>query len=143
MSTSVDQAVESIAPKPSRRLHVAVPVPAAVRSARSSRGTLPIGLGILGFLALVSVVSLIWTPYSPTKTGAGAVGSAPSSAHWFGTDSVGSDVFSRTISAGRTDVFYTVAVVTISLVVGSIWGAFAGFFGGWFEAITLRLLEVV
>jgi peptide/nickel transport system permease protein len=91
----------------------------------------------------MSLVSLIWTPYPPTATGTGAFSSAPSGAHWFGTDSVGSDVFSRTVSAGRTDVFYTVTAVAIALVIGSAWGALAGFFGGWFETVTLRLLEVV
>jgi peptide/nickel transport system permease protein len=91
----------------------------------------------------MSVVSLIWTPYPPAATGTGAVSSAPSGAHWFGTDSVGSDVFSRTISAGRTDVFFTIFVVVIALLIGSVWGAVAGFYGGLFEAITLRLLEVV
>jgi peptide/nickel transport system permease protein len=94
-------------------------------------------------MVLMSLVSLIWTPYPPAETGAGAVSSAPSAAHWFGTDSVGSDVFSRTISAGRTDVLYTILVVAVALVIGSIWGALAGFLGGWFETVTLRLLEVV
>lgn len=142
MTTSLDPAVEIIAPKPSRLSRVAASALGAVRSFRTSSGTLPIGLSLLGFLVLTSLVSLIWTPYPPTATGTGAFSSAPSAAHWFGTDSVGSDVFSRTISAGRTDVFYTVAAVAIALVIGSAWGALAGFFGGWFETVTLRLLEV-
>jgi peptide/nickel transport system permease protein len=122
---------------------VAAAVPGAIRSIRSSSGALAIGLGILAFMVLMSLASLIWTPYPPAETGAGAVSSAPSAAHWFGTDSVGSDVFSRTISAGRTDVLYTILVVAVALVIGSIWGALAGFLGGWFETVTLRLLEVV
>lgn len=142
MTTSLDPAVKIIAPKPSRLSRVAASAAGAVRSFRGSSGTLPIGLSLLGFLVLTSLVSLIWTPYPPTATGTGAFSSAPSAAHWFGTDSVGSDVFSRTISAGRTDVFYTVAAVAIALVIGSAWGALAGFFGGWFETVTLRLLEV-
>jgi len=143
MTTSLDQAVETIAPKPSRLSGGAASVLGAIRIFRSSSGTLAIGLSLLAFLVLMSLVSLIWTPYPPTATGAGAFSSAPSAAHWFGTDAVGSDIFSRTISAGRTDVFYTVIAVAIALVIGSAWGALAGFFGGWFEAVTLRLLEVV
>ena len=73
----------------------------------------------------------------------GAPSAAPSSAHWFGTDSVGSDVFSRTVAAGRTDVLYTLAVVAIALLIGSVWGAIVGFFGGRLEWATLRLLEVL
>jgi peptide/nickel transport system permease protein len=143
MTTSLDPAVEITAPKPARLSRVAAAVLGAIRSFRSSSGTLPIGLSLLAFLVLVSLVSLIWTPYPPTATGTGAFSSAPSGAHWFGTDAVGSDVFSRTVSAGRTDVFYTVTAVAIALVTGSAWGAVAGFFGGWFETVTLRLLEVV
>ena|ERR1700722_2187714 len=143
MTTSLDPAVEIIAPKPARLSRVAASVLGAIRSFRSSSGTLPIGLSLLAFLVLISLVSLIWTPYPPTATGTGAFSSAPSGAHWFGTDAVGSDVFSRTVSAGRTDVFYTVTAVAIALVTGSAWGALAGFFGGWFETVTLRLLEVV
>src|SRR5258708_3188906 len=142
MTTSLDPAVESIAPKPSR-LSGAAAVLGAIRSFRSSSGTLPIGLSLLAFLVLMSLVALIWTPYPPTATGTGAFSSAPSAGHWFGTDSVGSDVFSRTIPAGRPDVFFTVTAVGISLVIGSSWGAIAGFFGGWFETVTLRLLEIV
>jgi len=143
MTTSLDPAIETVIPKPSRLSGVTASVFSSIRSFRSSSGTLPIGLILLAFLVLVSIVSLIWTPYPPAATGTGAFSSAPSAAHWFGTDSVGSDIFSRTISAGRTDVFYTVAAVAISLTIGSTWGALAGFFGGWFEAVTLRLLEVV
>jgi peptide/nickel transport system permease protein len=143
MTTSLDPVVEATVPKPSRLSGGAASVLGGIRSFRSSSGTLPIGLGVLGFLVLMSLVSLIWTPYPPTATGTGLFSSAPSAAHWFGTDSVGSDVFSRTIAAGRTDVFYTVTAVAIALVFGSTWGAIAGFFGGWFETVTLRLLEVV
>lgn len=143
MTTSLDPAVETVLPKPNPLSGVAAPVLRAIRSFRSSSGTLPIGLGLLGFLVLMSLVSLIWTPYPPTATGTGLFSSAPSAAHWFGTDSVGSDVFSRTIAAGRTDVFYTVTAVASALVIGSAWGAIAGFFGGWFETVTMRLLEVV
>jgi peptide/nickel transport system permease protein len=143
MTTSLDLAVATLPPTPSRLSRVAAAVPGAIRGIRSSSGALAIGLGILAFMVLMSLASLIWTPYPPAETGAGAVSSAPSAAHWFGTDSVGSDVFSRTISAGRTDVLYTILVVAVALVIGSIWGALAGFLGGWLETVTLRLLEVV
>jgi len=143
MTTSLDPAVETIAPGPGWPSRAAASVLGAIRGFRSSPGTLPIGLSMLGFLVLMSVVSAIWTPYPPAATGTGPVTSGPSAAHWFGTDSVGSDVFSRTIAAGRTDVFYTVMVVAFALVIGSVWGALAGFIGSWFEAATLRLLEVV
>ena len=135
-SLTVDQ-------KPSLVSRLAGSVPGGIRSFRTSPGMLPMGLGLIGFLVLLSLVSLVWTPFPPTATSTGPVSAAPSGLHWFGTDSVGSDVFSRTIAAGREDVFLTIIVVTLALVIGSVWGALAGFFGGWFETVTLRLLEVV
>ena len=143
MTTSLEPVLETIAPQPGRLARAAASVPAVIRNIRSSPGTLPAGLCILGFLVLLSLVSLVWTPYAPGATGTGAVSAGPSAAHWFGSDSLGADVFSRTIAAGRTDVFFTIVTVGIALVVGSVWGALAGFFGGWFETVTLRLLEVV
>ncbi|MGC5249513.1 ABC transporter permease [Gordonia sp. DT219] len=110
---------------------------------RQSASALPVGLTILGLLVLVSILSIVWTPYPPAETGVGPTSAAPDALHWFGTDRVGSDVFSRTMAAGRTDVFFTVAVVVVALAVGSVWGAVAGFFGGWFESVTLRILEVL
>ena len=76
MTTSLDPAVEIIAPKPARLSRVAASVRGAVRSFRSSSGTLPIGLSLLAFLVLMSLVSLIWTPYPPTATGTGALSRA-------------------------------------------------------------------
>jgi peptide/nickel transport system permease protein len=121
---------------------VAASVP-GLRRVRASASALPLGLCLLGFLVLLSLTSPLWTPYAPGATGTGPVSAPPSGAHWFGTDSVGSDVFSRTVAAGRTDVLYTLAVVALALLVGSVWGAVVGFFGGWLEWATLRLLEVL
>jgi peptide/nickel transport system permease protein len=122
---------------------VAAALPAGIRRVRTSGATLPMGLGVLGLLVLTSLTSALWTPYPPGATGTGPASAAPSGAHWFGTDSVGSDVFARTVAAGRTDVLYTLAVVAIALLVGSVWGAVVGFFGGRLEWATLRLLEVL
>ena len=73
MTTSLDPAVEISAPKPARLSRAAAAVLGAIRSFRSSSGTLPIGLSLLAFLVLISLVSLIWTPYPPTETGAGTI----------------------------------------------------------------------
>jgi peptide/nickel transport system permease protein len=117
--------------------------PGAIKRFRRSNPMLPLGLALIGFLILLSIISAFWTPFPPTATGTGPVSLAPNATHWFGTDAVGSDVFSRTIAAGREDVFLTIAVVVLSLVVGSTWGALAGFFGGWVDAATLRFLEML
>jgi peptide/nickel transport system permease protein len=122
---------------------IASAAPGAIRSLRRSNSLLPMGLGLIGFLVLLSLIAVFWTPFPPTATGTGPVSTAPDGSHWFGTDAVGSDVFSRTIAAGREDVYLTIGVVVLALLIGSTWGGLAGFFGGWFDEVTLRFLETL
>ena len=67
----------------------------------------------------------------------------PSWSHLFGTDATGGDIFSRTLAATHTDVGITLAVVALALVVGTLWGSLIGFYGGWLDALTLRILQVM
>lgn len=55
---------------------------------------------------------------------------APSAEHWFGTDSLGRDVFSRLVHGARVSLFVGITVVTVSGIFGVIIGAIAGFYGG-------------
>lgn len=57
----------------------------------------------------------------------------PSSEHWFGTDALGRDVFSRIVHGARVSLFVGITVVTIAGIVGIIIGAIAGFYGGWLD----------
>src|SRR5258705_3489544 len=59
----------------------------------------------------------------------------PSAAHWFGTDELGRDIFSRTLFGARIWLIVAVSVVGLSLVVGLIAGGFAGFYGGWTDTV--------
>jgi peptide/nickel transport system permease protein len=57
----------------------------------------------------------------------------PSAEHWFGTDALGRDVFSRLIYGARTSLEVGIVVVAVSSIIGTILGALAGFYGGWFD----------
>ena len=59
----------------------------------------------------------------------------PSAENWFGTDSVGYDVFSRIVYGAKVSLFVGISVVTISAIIGIIIGAIAGFYGGWLDQI--------
>ena len=76
------------------------------------------------------LVSLFWTPYDPYATDAASKLLAPSAAHPFGTDNFGRDVLSRVMSAAKFTVFISVAGVAIALVLGTVTGLPAGYFGG-------------
>jgi peptide/nickel transport system permease protein len=82
-------------------------------------------------------------PHDPLNTGVGPALQAPSAAHWFGTDHLGRDVFSRVVVATRLDLLISVSAVAISFVLGSIIGCFAGYFGGWTDRITGRFVDTI
>jgi peptide/nickel transport system permease protein len=109
----------------------------------ASSASVRLGLGIVGLFILIAAVSIFWTPYPPLAPATGAFNAAPSAQHLFGTDSTGGDILSKALSATRTDVGITVAVVGLALIVGTIWGSIIGFCGGWIDALSLRLLQVM
>ena len=67
----------------------------------------------------------------------------PSAAHWFGTDQLGRDVFSRVIVATRLDFFIAVASVALVFLMGGLAGVAAGFFGGWTDRIVGRIADTI
>lgn len=82
-------------------------------------------------------------PYDPLASNTSNALSPPSAAHWFGTDNLGRDVFSRVIVATRLDLSISVAAVALSFVVGSFLGACAGYWGGWLDSILNRILDTI
>jgi peptide/nickel transport system permease protein len=67
----------------------------------------------------------------------------PSVRHWFGTDQLGRDVFSRVIVAAQLDFFIAVASVALVFVMGGLAGVAAGFFGGWADRIVGRTADTI
>jgi len=104
--------------------------------------SLQIGIVILLAYVVVAIVGQFWTPYNPTATLAGEPFLSPSSEYWFGTDRVGSDVFSRTLRAAGLDLMITAGAVFLALIVGTTIGTLAGYFGGAVDFVALRFLEI-
>lgn len=82
-------------------------------------------------------------PYDPLETNAANALQPPSAAHWFGTDQIGRDVFSRVIVATRLDLTISVAAVALSFVVGSVLGGIAGYWGGMIDNVLNRVLDTI
>jgi len=102
-----------------------------------------IAFGMLAVILLCAAVGPSLVPYDPLDTDAARALQPPSAAHWFGTDNLGRDVFSRVIVATRLDLMISVAAVAISFVVGSMLGAIAGYWGGWLDSVPNRLLDTI
>lgn len=68
---------------------------------------------------------------------------APDGQHWFGTDSQGRDLFVRTLYGGRISLGVGVCATLVSLTIGVVWGAVAGFQGGKLDALMMRLVEII
>jgi peptide/nickel transport system permease protein len=105
--------------------------------------SLKLGVGLLCLYVAVAIISLFWTPFPPDRPGVGPTYAAPSGTHWFGTDRLGSDVFSRTMAATRLDLSITVAAVVIALVIGTAIGVVSGFVGGFWDGVVMRVLDML
>lgn len=104
--------------------------------------TLFAGVLFMMFVILAIFGPLI-VPYDPLASNASQTLKPPSWDHWFGTDQLGRDVFSRVLVATRLDLAIAVSAVAISFVLGSVLGALAGFFGGWTDKLVGRLADTI
>lgn len=101
------------------------------------------GLFILLILILGSVFAPFIAPYKYDEMDMTAINAAPSSAHIFGTDSIGRDIFSRLLYGGRYSLFMGLVCSLSSCVLGTIIGCIAGYFGGRTDNVIMRLCDVI
>ncbi len=101
-----------------------------------------IGVALVIFWLVVSLTAPLIAPYSPTQQAISDRLQPPSAAHWFGTDQLGRDMLSRVLYGGRLSLPAGVAVIVIAGIVGTFVGALAGFIGGWFDELLMRVTEV-
>ncbi len=100
-----------------------------------------------GFFALVliamAIVPQVFAPFPPLDIFVGPAAEGPSKIHWFGTDELGRDVFSRVIWGARVSVTVGLLSSLLSLVAGSVIGALAATSGKFANYIIMRLLDTV
>lgn len=103
---------------------------------------------ILGELLVILVIATgifgpVVAPFNPVKVEIGDRLEAPSSEHIMGTDELGRDVFSRVLHGARLTVIVIVFVLSIVLILGIPAGAIAGYAGGWFDEVLMRIGDLV
>lgn len=109
---------------------------------RRSRNAI-IGSVIVTFVVLLALFGPLLTPHDPMKVNVLASWRAPDSQHWMGTDALGRDVFSRIILGGRVSLLVSISVLTITLVIGTVLGMCAAYFGGWVDAVIMRTVDII
>ncbi|ESY93844.1 nickel transporter permease [Mesorhizobium sp. LNHC229A00] len=102
-----------------------------------------VGLLIIIALLLVAILAGVLAPYSPTFGDLkNARLLAPSAQHWFGTDDLGRDIYSRILYGSRWTLYVVVLVAIIAAPIGLLVGTVAGYAGGWTDAILMRVTDI-
>lgn len=109
---------------------------------RSNPVTL-LAFAMFAVLLVAAALGPVLVPYDPMASNAALALQPPSLDHWFGTDNLGRDVFSRVVIATRLDLAISVAAVALSFLIGSVLGSIAGYWGGWMDAVLNRLFDTI
>ncbi len=100
------------------------------------------GFVVLMLFALSFLAPLI-SPYDPSSINAWAVLQPPSPNHWFGTDELGRDVFSRVIYGARISLKVGFVSVGIAVAIGTLTGLAAGYYGRWADTLLMRFVDIM
>jgi len=123
-----------------------VPSQSLFRHARYVVSENPVTCLAFALFLLIAFCALIGphiVPYDPLASDATATLRSPSLKHWFGTDQLGRDIFSRVIAATRLDFVIALTSVALVFALGGVAGTAAGFFGGWTDRIVGRVSDTI
>jgi len=98
---------------------------------------------LFALIVLAALLGPSLVPYDPLASNTSAALQGPSASHWFGTDQLGRDIFSRVVAATRLDFSIAVTSVALVFVLGGLAGVTAGFFGGWVDTLVGRIADTI
>ena len=103
------------------------------------------GLIVMIILYLVTLLTPLIAPFDPAAQGDIITSRylPPSAEHWLGTDKFGRDILSRTLYGARISLSIGFVAVGISITLGTLIGALAGYFGGWVDAVLMRFTDMM
>ena len=122
--------------KPESQLHM-------MWSALKKNKIAVVGLIVILLLVFIAFFGEMIAPHDPLKIDMGAAKQGPSASHWFGTDIQGRDIFSRVLSGTKYSLLVGIGAVAFSLVIGTIVGAIAGYFGGIIDIVFMRIMDMM
>lgn len=101
------------------------------------------GLTVLTVLIIMAIIGPIISPWDYRECDYGHFNEFVSSRHWFGTDYLGRDMFTRLWHGTRISLFIGVTAALINLLIGVTWGGIAGYFGGIVDDIMMRIVDIL
>ncbi|MFF4034199.1 ABC transporter permease [Streptomyces sviceus] len=125
-------------PEPGRRVDVGRLLRFVVR-----RPGLLLSVVVLVLIVLASFRPGLFTSQDPLKGVPSQNFRGPSGSHWFGTDELGRDVFSRVVHGAQLSLKATLIAVLVAFVVGGLLGVVAGFVGRWVDDVLMRFVDVL
>jgi len=106
-----------------------------------ARPAAAISIAVLLLLVLSAIFAPLIDRYDPNALDPINLLQRPSGAHWFGTDSLGRDLFSRVVNGGRLGLGIAAAATAIAMIVGTMWGGIAAMLGGLVDEVLMRIVD--
>lgn len=116
--------------------------PQAAPRARRVTLSMAVAIAVLGGWLVLALAAPLLAPYDPDAIDIMNMLSPPGAEHWFGTDQVGRDVFSRVLFASRVDLLLCVVGVLPPLLIGTTVGMLSGYFGGVVDSVFMRIYDL-
>ncbi|WP_021878262.1 ABC transporter permease [Paenibacillus sp. P22] len=138
----MSQPAIKLAPPPPAKTEVSSSWRDGWRSFRKNRLAM-VGLGIIVFFVLIAVLAPFIAPYDYKEQELVNRLHKPGGEHWFGTDDLGRDIFSRIIYGTRISLWIGISSVVGSIVAGTMLGIVAGYYGRWLDALISRFFDIL
>jgi peptide/nickel transport system permease protein len=102
-----------------------------------------VGIFLLGIVVVLTLLAPVLAPTDPDAININGLNQTPSSLHWFGTDYLGRDMWSRVLYGGRVSLPAGLGVILIAFGVGTPIGLLAGYLGGLIDDLLMRLIDLL
>lgn len=102
-----------------------------------------VGIIILGLIVLFSILVPLISPYDPNKIDLINKFQPPTLNHWFGTDEVGRDIFTRIFHGAQLSLGVGILVIIIAAFIGIVFGTISGYLGGIVDTVIMRLVDMI
>ena len=112
------------------------------RTFRKNR-TAVISLIVIFLLVLLVLFGPMFNEFDYRSNDYSALNQSPNAVHWFGTDNMGRDIWTRIWEGGRISLLIAILATLIPEVIGMLIGGFSGYFGGWVDTVIMRMIDVL